>query len=903
MDQRPSNSEGTLAAEDSAATPMMAQYLAIKENHPDALLLYRMGDFFELFFTDAEKASATLGIALTKRGKHRGADIAMCGVPVHALDQYLQKLIRHGHRCAICEQIEDPAEAKKRGSKSVVARAVVRLITPGTLTEDALLDAKSRNYLAALNRSKATGEMALAFADISTGELVVTATAENRLAADLARLNPSEILVNDQILDISDLNATLTQSGAAITTMAASRFESQAAEHRLKDHFNVETLDAFGDFRRLDVAVLGALIDYISITQVGRVPYLRPPRKEAADAGLLIDAATRANLELTRSQTGQRKGSLLACITETVTAGGTRLLADVVASPLADPKLINERLDAVSHFFNDESLTSAVRAALKSIPDIERALARLTGGRGGPRDLVAIRDGVTSVKVLLNTLANQTGLASFPIRLSDILVTLAAAPQHLAELLHEALAEELPMLARDGGFIKTGFKPELDENKALRDETRQVIAALQAHYAQTSGVRTLKVKHNNVLGYFIEVTAQQAEVLKSSEGASEFIHRQTIASASRFTTTKLAELEQKIAVAASRVLALELELFKDFIERIMQSRAALSAAAMALAEIDLHSGLAHLAKLRRYVRPVVDHSLAFKIEGGRHPIVEEALRVASERGFAANDCDLSEDHKRLWLLTGPNMAGKSTFLRQNALIAILAQAGSFVPASFAHIGCVDRLYSRVGAADDLARGRSTFMVEMIETAAILNQATARSLVILDEIGRGTATYDGLSIAWATLEHLHDVNASRALFATHYHELTALNATLKQLYCATMKVKEWNGDIVFLHEIGPGSAERSYGVQAAKLAGLPAAVISRATEVLKRLEEGRAQPQKSNLLNELPLFSASLKSAPSQIKKDHLRLKLNALIADELSPRDALDMIYELKELAKKAEDQ
>ena len=894
---------GVLLAEDNAPTPMMAQYLAIKQNHPDSLLLYRMGDFFELFFEDAEKASATLGIALTKRGKHRGADIPMCGVPVHALDQYLQKLIRFGHRCAICEQIEDPAEAKKRGAKSVVARNVVRLITPGTLTEDSLLDSKARNYLAAVTGSKGTGEMALAFADISTGELAVTATDQYRLSSDLARLNASEILVNDGLLNDSILNTMLTESGASITPMAASRFESSAAEHRLKKHFSVETLEAFGDFRRIDVAALGALIDYIAITQVGNVPYLRPPRREAPEAGLLIDAATRTNLELTRSQSGERKGSLLECLTETVTAGGTRLLADVIARPLADPILINERLDVVSHFHSDEGLIVELRMALKSMPDLERALARLTSGRGGPRDLGAIRDSLVAINTLQSKLHTQNTLMVLPKRLLSLYETLAAAPHHMVQGLEEALADELPLLARDGSFIAAGFMLELDENRKLRDDTRQVIAALQTQYAQLSGVRTLKVKHNNVLGYFIEVTAQQAEILKSSDDVNRFLHRQTMASATRFTTIELGELEQKIALAASRVLAMELDHFKVLVAEVSHARQTLSAAALALAEIDVHVSLAHLARKRRYVRPIVDQTLAFKIEGGRHPIVEEALRTQGDKNFAANDCDLSEHHKRLWLLTGPNMAGKSTFLRQNALIAILAQAGSFVPATHAHIGCVDRLSSRVGAADDLARGRSTFMVEMIETAAILNQSTPRSLVILDEIGRGTATYDGLSIAWATLEHLHDVNQARALFATHYHELTALVVTLKHLHCATMKVKEWKGDIIFLHEVGAGTAERSYGIQAAKLAGLPMPVIARATEVLKRLEEGRSQPQKTNLVHELPLFSVALKAPISETKKDELRDRLRTLHPDDVSPREALSLIYELKTLAKNSEQQ
>ena len=880
-------------------TPMMAQYLAIKAKHQDALLLYRMGDFYELFFHDAEKASATLGIALTKRGKHKGADIPMCGVPVHAIDQYLQKLIRFGHRAAICEQIEDPAESKKRGAKSVVARDVVRLITPGTLTEDSLLDSKARNYLAALTAFKGSGEMALAFVDISTGELAVVATDEFRLGADLARINPSEILLNDSLSDDTMISEALKISGGAVTSIAASRFESVAAEHRLKSHFKVETLDSFGDFRRVDVAVLGALIDYVAITQVGHMPYLRPPRREAADAGLLIDAATRSNLELTRSLNGERKGSLLSCLTETVTAAGTRLLADVVARPLADAVFINARLDVVSYFHSSEQLCENLRTALKSMPDLERALARITADRGAPRDLGAVRDSIYACKNLLGLLHSQQSLMQMPAQLTLLSRQLGHVSAKLADELQQALSNELPVQARDGGFIVKGYAFELDDNRKLRDDTRQVIAALQTQYAEVSGVKNLKIKHNNMLGYFIEVTAQQAEILKLSDTEQRFIHRQTIASAVRFTTIELNELEQKIALAASRVLALELDIFKGFIEQIVDQKAVLSSAAMSLAQIDVHVSFAHAARQRSYVRPIVDSGLSFHIEAGRHPIVEEALRGSSERAFAANDCDLSEERKKLWLLTGPNMAGKSTFLRQNALIAIMAQMGSFVPAKTAHIGVVDRLYSRVGAADDLARGRSTFMVEMIETAAILNQSTSRSLVILDEIGRGTATYDGLSIAWATLEHLHDVNICRGLFATHYHELTALTSRLNHLHCATMKVKEWKGDLIFLHEVAAGSAERSYGIQAAKLAGMPAPVIQRATEVLKRLEQGRNQNQKANMLEELPLFSANAQLPVATAQTDELRERLKSISPDEVSPREAHALIYELKQLLDK----
>ncbi|MDE2383622.1 MAG: DNA mismatch repair protein MutS [Alphaproteobacteria bacterium] len=882
---------------DSPATPMMAQYLEIKKQHPDALLLYRMGDFYELFFDDAEKASATLGIALTKRGKHKGLDIPMCGVPVHALDQYLQKLIRHGHRAAIAEQVEDPAEARKRGSKSVVARDIVRLITPGTLTEDALLDSFASNFLACLTGVAATGELALAFADISTGELAVMASDGGRLVADLARLSPSEILVNESLLAQGSLQQMLDACGAAVTPLSPSRFDSTAADHVLKAQFEVEALEVFGTFRRLDLAALGALIDYVKITSVGHMPHLRPPRLERPEAGLLIDAATRGNLELQRTLGGDRQGSLLAAMDQTVTAAGARLLAEHLSRPLALPGPINARLNVVQHFFEDEGLTEQVRLALRGIPDLERALARMSSGRGGPRDLAAIANALFAARDLQSLLRGQNGLAGVPEILADVLDQLNAAPHALGQELRGALGEELPLLARDGGFIAKGHSAELDEHRQLRDDTRQVIANLQASYAVATGVKALKIKHNNILGYFIEVTAQQAESLKASPAAQSFIHRQSIASAVRFTTVELGELEQKIAVAGARALALELEFFRRFGEAVMAERRALSAAAAALAAVDLHSSLAVLARKQRYVKPVVDDGLAFEIKAGRHPVVEQVLRAQGERAFAPNDSDLNAGHKRLWLLTGPNMAGKSTYLRQNALIAIMAQMGSFVPAAAAHIGVLDRLFSRVGAADDLARGRSTFMVEMIETATILNQATPRSLVILDEIGRGTATYDGLSIAWATLEQLHDVNQCRALFATHYHELTALAASLKQMHCATMKVREWKGDIVFLHEIVTGTAERSYGIQVARLAGLPPAVIHRAGEILKRLEQGKGQSRIPDIAAELPLFAAAPKPKPEE-KPDRLRQKLQALLPDEVSPREALSLLYDLKLLAK-----
>ncbi len=871
---------------------MMAQYLEIKQAHSGTLLFYRMGDFYELFFSDAEQAAVTLGIALTKRGKHQGEDIPMCGVPVHAADHYLQKLIRAGHRVAICEQMEDPAEAKKRGSKSVVKRAVIRLVTPGTLTEDTLLDAAASNHLASL-AVLGSGEIALAWCDISTGALLVSGSTLARLATDLDQVSPSEILVADKLLEDARFSSLLSENGVALSPLPASRFDSAAAEHKLTSHFAVGSLDAFGPFTRADIAALGALIEYITLTQVGQVPFLRRPRKIEAEGALLIDAASRANLELMRTQQGDRKGSLLDVMTATVTSAGTRLLHDWLSQPLADVHAINRRLDCVAGFVSDERLAALLRDEVKAAPDLERALARVTGNRGGPRDLAAILAGVRQAMRLHELLEGQERLQGLPEQLQQLARALATAPHEIDQRLGAALAPELPLLARDGGFVAKGFNPELDEARALRDDTRQVIANLQAEYAEATGIRTLKVKHNNILGYFIEVTAQQEPVLRASDPEKRFFHRQTVASAVRFSTTELADLEQKIALAASRALAIEIELFNSFSTLIISEGAAISAVAAALAELDVFLGLSRIAAERRYVRPVVDASSTFAIELGRHPVVEAALAQQGERAFTPNDCDLSAE-QCLWLLTGPNMAGKSTFLRQNALITILAQTGSFVPAASAHIGVVDRIFSRVGAADDLARGRSTFMVEMVETAAIINQATPRSLVILDEIGRGTATFDGLSIAWAVLEHLHEINRCRALFATHYHELTALAASLPRLSCATMKVKEWKGDIIFLHEVIAGAADRSYGLQVAKLAGLPDSVIARAREVLSKLENHRNQQPSLNIADDLPLFAFA--EPKVQLKEDRLRAALARLNPDDYTARDALALLYDLKSL-------
>lgn len=877
-------------------SPMMEQYHEIKAANPGLLLFYRMGDFYELFFDDAEIAARALGITLTKRGKHLGQDIPMCGVPVERADDYLHRLIALGHRVAVCEQTEDPAAARAR--KSVVRRDVVRLITPGTLTEDTLLDARANNYLLAIARARGSAgadRIGLAWIDISTGEFNVTECSTGELAATLARINPNEAIVPDALYSDTELAPTLREL-AAVTPLTRDVFDSATAERRLCDYFAVATMDGLAALSRLEATAAAACVTYVDRTQLGKRPPLSPPSREAAGTTMAIDPATRANLELTRTLAGERRGSLLDAIDCTVTAAGSRLLAQRLAAPLTDAAAIARRLDAVEAFTADSGLREQIRSSLRAAPDMARALARLSLGRGGPRDLANLRDGIRAADEVLAQLGQ---LATPPQEIASAMGALQRPSRGLCAELGRALADDLPLLKRDGGFVREGYEPALDETRKLRDASRLVVASMQARYADDTGIKALKIRHNNVLGYFVEVSAQHGDKLMAAPLNATFIHRQTLAGQVRFTTAELGEIEAKIANAGDRALGLELEIFDRLAAMIDAAGEDLRAAAHAFALLDVATALAKLASDDNYVRPEVDESLSFAIEGGRHPVVEQALKKAGEP-FIANACDLSpgpaQTSGQIWLLTGPNMAGKSTFLRQNALIALLAQVGSFVPASRARIGVVDRLFSRVGAADDLARGRSTFMVEMVETAAILNQASERALVILDEIGRGTATFDGLSIAWAAIEHLHEQNRCRSLFATHYHELTALSAKLPRLFNATVRVKEWRGEVVFLHEVLPGSADRSYGIQVAKLAGLPPSVVTRAKAVLAKLEANdRGQPK--TLIDDLPLFAmtarAPAEAAPPS-EAEQLIEAVKALHPDEMTPREALDALYALK---------
>jgi DNA mismatch repair protein MutS len=872
-------------------TPVMAQFLAAKAQAPDAILFFRMGDFYELFFRDAEIAAAALGITLTKRGKHQGEDIPMAGVPVHALDGYLARLIRQGFKAAICEQLEAPSEAKKRGSKAVVHRDIVRVVTPGTLTEDSLLDARGANRLAAVAIRK--GRAAVAVVELSAGSVDVVACSLEDLAATLASFRPSEVLVPDRLFSDEAAKAALDGSGGVVQALPQALAEPVGARARVERLYGVASLDGYGAFEEGEVSALGLIAAYLETTQAGKIPALSPPRRSGDTGFLAIDPATRLSLEIDRTQRGEREGSLLACIDRTVTSGGARALAERIARPLRDPVAINHGLDAVEWLLERRDLRRDLRDGLKAAPDVARAVSRLALGRGGPRDLAAIRTGLSVAEGVTGLFPPERDpLTGPPARLVDCLDRLALSPEtgRLLVDLHEGLVAEPPHLARDGGFVAPGYRPELEEARRLRDDSRRVVADLEARAIAEAGV-PFKIRHNAVLGYFLETSAKAAEPLLRPTGESPFIHRQTLANQVRFTTVELSELDAKISQAGHRALAIEGETFETWRRTVQSLAQPLQAVAEALAELDSHSALAEWAEEVGAVRPAVDDTACFEVTAGRHPVVEAAVKSAGDP-YTPNDCRLDGTGAgcaRLSIVTGPNMAGKSTFLRQNALLVVLAQAGAFVPARAMRLGVVDRLFSRVGAGDDLARGRSTFMTEMVETAAILTQATDRSFVVLDEIGRGTATYDGLAIAWAVAEALHDHNRARTLFATHYHELAGLETRLAHVCNLSMKAREWNGDLVFLHEAAPGAADRSYGVQVAKLAGVPAAVVARARAVLDRLE---GEKTASISLDDLPLFAMAEPPAPPP--SSAVQDALAAIEPDELSPREALEALYRLK---------
>jgi len=855
-------------------TPMMAQYFALKAEAGDCLLFYRMGDFFELFFDDARQAARILDIALTSRGEHLGQPVPMCGVPVHAAESYLARLIKAGCRVAIAEQTESPAEARQRGgAKALVARDIVRFVTAGTLTEEALLELRRANVLAALCELR--GAIGIASCDISTGRMEVEETQPGRLGAALARLGASEVVVPEG----------WEQAPAEAIARPAREFASERGEVRLKEIHGVATLDGFGRFSRAMLAAAAGLIAYLEHAGRGSLPLLLPPAVRSGEAHLAMDEATRSSLEILEAQRGGRRGSLIEAIDRCVTGTGARQLAEDLSAPLTDREAVGERLDLVEYLHDEVLLREDLRAVLRALPDIERALGRIVAGRGSPRDLGQLRDGLGEAARLRDHLSVRERRPA----LLDRLLPALGGHGALVDLLTRALVPAPPTERSQGGFIAEGYDHALDVLRETSGNARRAIAALEAKYRDQTGIAALKIKHNNVLGYFIEVPAKHGDRLMAAD--SGFTHRQTMAGAVRFNAVALHEQASRIGEAGAHALAAEEAHFEELVASAIAARQPIAATAAAIGRIDVAASHAERAAEGGWSRPAICEDAELSVEGGRHPVVEAALTLAGER-FIANDCRLAQGD-RLWLIGGPNMGGKSTFLRQNALIVLLAQAGAFVPATSARVGLVDRLFSRVGASDDLARGRSTFMVEMVETAAILAQATERSFVILDEVGRGTSTYDGLALAWAVVEAVHGTNRCRCLFATHYHELARLADSCDALSLHHVRAREWKGELVLLHEVAPGPAESSYGLAVARLAGVPAPVISRARAVLDRLEKGRAETGGLAAgLGELPLFAAAEQAREEEC--DSLRDKLLALDVDALSPREALERLYELK---------
>ena len=848
-------------------TPMMQQYISIKQNNLDCLLFYRMGDFYELFFQDAALAAETLGIALTKRGKAAGQDIPMCGVPYHASEQYLYKLIKANFKVAICEQIETPEEAKKRGGyKAVVKREVVRIVTPGTLFEDNLLESSQNNNLCSIASSKS--DYAISYVDISTGNLNTLTTSISSLEADLARIAPKEILISESLFNDHAIKPLFANTLFTISTRADNLFTVNRTTNQIYNFFNVKNLDGFGKLSNTEIIATGVLLEYLEHTQKLSLPRISFPNKISSSNYLYLDSSTRKNLELNVSINGSKKDSLIKVIDKTLTACGSRLLATYLSSPLCDPASINARLNCVDYFVKNQNQNNNLRTIIKHFPDIERAISRVFSKRGTPKDLSIIRDGLDIASIL------STELQKYSSNLPDTVQTLSSQLCVFSDLLNtlsNSLDEDANLL-KDGNFIKTGFNASLDKLRDLKSNADQKIIALREEYRSLTDINNLKISRNNVIGYFIDVSPNNSKKIDDDI----FIHRQSLGSSIRYTTNELKQLESDLITCDERITSLELEIFQKICNDVIQDIEQLSLIANNVATLDVYTGLATLAIENHYTKPIVDDSDIFIIEKGRHPIVEKSIK----QNFITNSCAMQENN--IWLITGPNMAGKSTFLRQNALICILAQIGCFVPAEKAHIGVVDKLFSRIGAGDDISRGQSTFMIEMVETANILNNATSKSLIILDEIGRGTATYDGLSIAWSIIENLHNTVKARTLFATHYHELTNLEEQLDNVYCYTANVQEWNEQVIFLHEIVRGKADRSYGIHVAKLAGIPKSVISRANNILVSLQHETHTPNISPSANN---------NHYSEVEE-----KISKINVDDMTPQKALNALYELKKM-------
>ena len=889
------------------ATPSTRQYLDIKSEYAEYILFYRVGDFYELFFDDAIKASKALDILLTKKGSYKGEPIPMCGVPYHAYESYLAKLIKQGFKVAICEQMETPEEAKKRGgSKALVERKVVRLVTPGTLTEDHILDARKNNYLVCCVQNEKN--YGFAWVDLSTGDFFTRNIDFNIgeqadvLQSFLSYIDAEEIVVSDLSLRDSSIFNVLRHYQQKLTVLPQARFNLISSQKMLEKFYHIQTVEAFGSFSKHEIIAAGIALDYIEATQKGKLPQLKHPVQYNQSKILELDAATRQSLEVIKTSNADKRYTLLNTINRTITPVGSRLLNYRLANPSVDIDVINQRLNMIDFFIKAPKIRKTIREYFQQIADVEKIIARMSLNRCPPNELFQL--GITlsyipKIKNLINNIETyDLSLEKVPDEIDTLLKSLADFSVLVTEI-GDALNEydDLPTKTNIGGFIRPGYNATLDQLHELKTNQKTAVNELEKKYIDETGIQNLRIRSTSILGYFIEVPAKMA---KDMIQLPQFLHRQSVLNAARFTTVELNEMEQEINSADDKALALEFSLYDNLIDKTLCVTTDIYNAAQVFAELDIASSLADLAVEKKYCRPIIDNSHDFIIKDGRHPVVEKSIEKSFEGTFVGNDCNLNNNDNRIWLLTGPNMAGKSTFLRQNAIIILLAQMGSYVPCSYAKIGVVDKIFSRVGASDDLSRGRSTFMVEMVETAAILNQATERSFVILDEIGRGTATYDGLSIAWAVVEHLHEINKCRTLFATHYHELTVLSNKLKQLSLHCMKIKEFNDNVIFLHQVINGAADRSYGIHVAKLAGIPKLTISRAEQILQSLEQNPNRTSINDIENDLPLFAALKKQDKKEEKisekPNPIIDMINAIEPDSLTPKDALDKLYELKKI-------
>ncbi|MBE9529078.1 MAG: DNA mismatch repair protein MutS [Proteobacteria bacterium] len=871
-------------------TPAMRQYMEIKTENPDSVLFFRMGDFYEMFFDDAVLSARVLGIALTSRSKDK--EIPMCGFPYHAAQGYIGKMVDAGHKVAVAEQVEAPGE-----SKGPVKRAVMRIVTPGTVLDTELLTPGVNNFIAAVALGR-TGsadkkrECGLAYMDVTTGEFRLTvAETEEDLAEELKRVDPTEVLVEEGAsLPVTLLNAVETKK---VTPRLAYDFELARATTVLNTHFKTHSLDGFG-VSELGIAVVaaGALLTYIKSTQRSALEHVNSLTPYDSGEYLSLDAATLRNLEVIEAGADRgTKGSLLWLLDSTKTAMGARRLKSWLLYPLCDVGAINNRLDSVEELTTAATLRATLAEQLGDVYDLERLIVRVTLRIAVPRDLVALRDSLSALP----------GLKENASQLNSSLLSESAAGidtvTEAVELLEAAISESPPQTTRDGGVIRAGFNADLDELRAITSGGKEWISGLEAKERERTGISTLKIGYNKVFGYYITVSRSKSDTVPD-----EYIRKQTLVNAERFITPELKEWEEKILGADESAKALELSLYSDVLDSISKMAERVQQSADALATLDTLISLATVAAESRYVKPEVTDSGTLMIEAGRHPVVERA----QPGDFVPNELNISTTVDQILILTGPNMAGKSTYLRQNALIVLMAQIGSFVPATSASVGVVDRIFTRIGASDDLSRGQSTFMVEMNETANILNNATEKSLIILDEIGRGTSTFDGLSIAWSVIEFLHDHPGvkARTLFATHYHELTELSLTKERVKNYNMAVTEWSDKIVFLRKVVPGGASRSYGIQVAKLAGLPTAVVERATEILKNLEAGElnesGDPRVAISRAESPEAERSAEVS-HQLNllgtKDPVREELRKIEPERLTPIEALTLLDKLKTMA------